>query len=435
MAATAFEQGRPFLTKLGFVGLRTVSMALRLWDILTTDSIVRLKQDYQNPYPDFLELQRRGAVLRSHANQGWMVTRYAEVTELLREPRLGNNAGDNEFMQNFLRSASGKDSLSFFDYPNLQQVNPPDHTRLRKLVTPGFVKSYIDSLRPFIEQTCDELLATIDTEREFDLVSTLAKPLPARIIAHMLGVPNEDYPKFEKWSADLLGLVDLQNTDAVVNALHATDHLRDYMIDLVSHKRENLSQDFLSTLIEVEEDGDRLTADELYATAILLLVAGHETTTRLIGSTTYLLLANPEAHQQVTEDLGALQRALEESLRLEPPILFLPRLVLEPFDYQGHAFKPGQYVLLSLAAANRDADVFEKPNEFSLDRDAQEKHISFGHGIHLCLGMSLARLEGEIALTKLFEKCPSLTLTRTPRWVENPMFRGLADLPVQSLHA
>ena len=423
-------QGRPWLLNMAMKGMQAGQYVFNHWDRWVNKSVIQIPMDFQDPYTDWAELQRRGSVLRSVTNRGWMVFGYDEVKELARDPRLGNNVGDNKFIRRFMQAVSGKDEVVFFDYPSLQQVNPPDHTRLRKLLTPGFVVRYIESLEPMIVELCEEMINALPEDKPFDLVADFAKPLPARVIAHMLGVPQQDYPLFEKLSSELLGIVELESGERVLNGLQAFEGLRDYMIERVAQMQRNPGDDFISLLIAAEEEGDKLTADELYSASILLLVAGHETTTRLITSAVAALLDEPEQLAEVRASDDLLQRALEESLRLQAPVLFLPRIVLEDFDYQGKRFKKGQFALLSLASANRDPKVFTDPDRFDLHRQ-NLNHVSFGHGIHLCLGITLARLEARVAVRTLLNKFNSLQQVDHAQWQRSPMFRGLETLMLQ----
>ncbi len=281
---------------------------------------------------------------------------------------------------------------------------------------------------PIIESLVDEILAPLDANQSFDLIDVMARPLPALVIAEMMGVPVEDRYRFEQWSSRLLGIADIGTPEKIGDGLFADIEMREYMADLVEAKRARSGQDFISMLISAEEEGDKLSLDELLSTCVLLLVAGHETTTRLLGSTVLLLLQNPEQLVKARSDEKCLENAIEEGLRLEPPVMFVPRVVASTFDYQGYRFKKGQLLLLSLSAANRDPQVIRDPHRFDVDRQ-DTAHISFGHGIHLCLGMTLARIESKIVLSKVFEKFPNLTLAdATPHWQQTPMFRGLESL-------
>ncbi len=423
---------RRALLRLIYHMLRASTWVLRLGDYLINRSTVKLRIDNQNPYADYAVLRERAAVLRSYSNRGWLISRHAEVTELFRDPRLSNYFGNNQFLRTTLETVSGRKDIPFFDHPSLQQVDPPDHTRLRKLMARGFLRAYIDSLKPTIEGIVDGLIAGIGNASSFDLIEQIAKPLPAIVIAEMLGVPDSDRHRFEQWSEDLLGIAEIGDPNLLVAGLNADADMREYMVGLVAAKKRQPGNDFISALIAAEEDGDKLTLDELYSTSVLLLVAGHETTTRLIGSAVWLLLNHPDQLEAALADDALMASAIEETLRLEPPVQIAPRLVKEDFEYQGHAFKQSQLVLLSIASANRDARVYENPDAFDIHRPAQG-HMSFGHGIHLCLGIHLARLEAGIAIKKLFEAFPDLSLAEEPLdWQDSAMFRGLLELNLEA---
>jgi cytochrome P450 PksS len=312
--------------------------------------------------------------------------------------------------------------------------NPPDHTRLRKLVAQGFVHKYIQSLAPAIERLVDELLDQIPPDAErFDVMQSLARPLPAIVIAEMMGVPMSERHLFESWSEALLGSTDLNRPDLIRKSGDANMEMRAYLAQLTETKRRSPGQDLISQLIAAEEDGDKLTLDELYSNCILLLVAGHETTTRLIGNCLYLLLQHPHQMKLARQSEENLVNALEESLRFEPPVMLTARIVKETFTYRGCNLKRGQMLMLSIASANRDPAISEDPDTFDVQRE-KVTHVSFGYGIHLCLGMSLARLEAKIVFNKLFDRFPSLEYAEeTPSWGTNPMFRGLESLTVKSV--
>ena len=417
------------LFKTTMAGLRVSTWVLHRVDYFFNDSVVSLQpSDHQDPHAMANILRQRGPILRSYVNRGWIVSGYDEVTQLLRHPQVNSAFADNVFAKRMFQSASGRKHVPFLEYPSLQQVDPPDHTRLRKLVSKGFVQKYIQSLTPTIERVVDTLIEAIPTDQPFDLIEAIARPLPAIVIAEMMGVPVSDRVYFEKWSAELLGLVDLGQPVKIGIGVNADFEMRQYMAGLVEKKRQQPGEDFISELIGAEEDGDKLSLDELMSTAVLLLVAGHETTTRLIGSSTLLLLKHPEQLAKVRTCTTSLENALEEALRFEPPVLFVPRVVKQSFSYKDNKFRDGQILLLGLYAANRDPAKFTHPDEFLIDRD-DLTHISFGHGIHLCLGITLARIEGKIVLQKLLQKFPNLAMAEEkPIWQASPMFRGLQQL-------
>jgi cytochrome P450 len=263
-----------------------------------------------------------------------------------------------------------------------------------------------------------------------DIMHAIAKPLPAIVIAEMMGVRPSERHLFERWSAALLGTTDILSPASIRMGAEANVEMRNYLADLTATKRRNPGQDLLSQLIAAEQDGDKLSLDELYSNCILLLAAGHETTTRLIGNCLYLLLKHPEQMVIARQSEMALTNALEESLRFEPPVLLTVRTVKEPISTHGLTLRPGQILMLSIAGANRDPAVNAHPDTFDITRE-KVVHVSFGYGIHLCLGMSLARLEAKIVFRKLFERFPFLEFAEAgPNWGSHAMFRGLETLVV-----
>ena len=390
---------------------------------------------YNDPYSTYNTLRDRGAVMRSAANKGWIVTGYSEVGSLLKDQRISSDIRKNTFMVRLLKFATAGIEVPLLDNPTMLNVDPPDHSRLRKLAAKGFIHKYIQSLEPTIESLVDELLNKIPPDASsFEVMDIVAKPLPAIVIAEMMGVPISDRHLFENWSEALLGLSEISNPDAIHKAAEANEQMRKYLSVLVETKKRSNDeeQNFISMLIAAEEDGERLSMEELYSNCVLLLIAGHETTTRLIGNCLYLLLHHPEQMALARSDEKALGNAFEESLRYEPPVQLVIRFVNEDMDFEGHDFKKGEMLLLAIAGANRDPSANENPNVFNIQRE-KVNHLSFGHGIHLCLGMSLARLEAKVVFTKIFERYPNLSYADTPNWGANDFFRGPNTLLVKDI--
>ena len=388
------------------------------------------EMELTDPYRALCDVQDRGRILRSFTYQGWLVTGFTQVQELLRHENMSSDLRNNAFMVRLVKSAVGSDRVPTIDDPTMLNQDPPDHTRLRKLVSRAFTNRFIQSLEPSIQQICDSLLDSAGDE--FDLVSQLSKPLPAIVIAQMLGVPESDYEKFHAWSADLLSLTKITEPEMMRRSARATEEMDAYFAELVRKKREHPGQDLISELIQVEEEGDRLTLTELYSLCLLLLVAGHETTTRLIGSGVLLLLQHPEQMRLLRADATLMDNAIEEMLRFHPPLQFTPRLVKKAFYYQGCNLKVGQATLLSIAAANKDPLANDSPHEFNIARDSVN-HVSFGYGPHLCLGMAVARLEARVVFRTLLDRYSHLAMVeKTPDWQKDFFFRGLNSLKVRT---
>jgi pimeloyl-[acyl-carrier protein] synthase len=400
----------------------------RLDRLRGTDTGMSAEEFRDNPYESFRRMRCRSPVVRSLTNQGWMVTGYREAQDILRDSGFSNDLHYNRFFINVLRVGMAGKPIPFIDNPTMLNLDPPDHTRLRKLVRTGFVNDYIQSLAPRIHQLVDELLAGAGPE--FDLIETLAKPLPAMVIAEMLGVP-EDENRFQQWSDELTGATLIGRPDLMQRASDAEQSMQAYIETLIEHKRARPGQDFVSTLIEAEEGGDRLTRAELVATCVLLLSAGHETTARLISNGMFTLLQHPAQLQMLRDDPGLMPGAIEEMLRYEPPIQMTIRFVSRRKDLHGFAFRQGQMVLVCVAGANRDPRQFPEPDRFDITRK-DNRHLSFGFGIHLCLGMALARLEAGIVFSELLRRYDQIScLEDKPAWGINPFFRDLQQLRVR----
>jgi len=299
-------------------------------------------------------------------------------------------------------------------------------------VSHGFLRKYILSLEPHIKRIVDECLAKVDPGTQFDLMAVLAKPLPAIVIAELLGLPDSDREQFQAWSNELLGLTLIDDPDMVERGNNANNALIEYFTGIIEQKRQAPSQDLIGQLIAAEEEGDRLTAGEMYSTCVLLLLAGHETTTRLIGNGMHALLQNPDQLAQLQQDPSLTPNAVEEMLRYEPPVQMMARFAKQDMDFHGAAIKKNQLVLLVIAAANRDAAENDHPDTFDIHR-AHPSHVSFGYGIHLCLGLALARLEAQVAIDALLAKFTDLTLAdQTVDWQVGGLVRGMEHLYLET---
>ncbi len=393
----------------------------------------RSDEDYrQNPYITYERLRSRGNVIRSYANQGWLVNGFEEVQQLLRDPRFSNDVRRNKFFHRLLKVASNGLDIPLVDKPAMLNRDPPDHTRLRKLVATGFVNYYIQSLAPMIESLVDEMLEAVAGEDEIDIIACLAQPLPAIVIAEMMGVPEQERSLFQKWSEALLGATMIDQPGLIEKAALADKEMRQYLNQLIEGKVKLPDQGFISMLLDAEQGSDRLNREELVSNCILLLTAGHETTTRLIGNGLFTLLRHPDQLRQLRDDPSLMENAIEEMLRYESPIQITIRFVAEDLWFCGHRFKKNQLIMAGIGAANRDPVANQSPEKFDINRKSV-KHVAFGYGIHLCLGMALARLEGKIVFRKLLQRYPDIQYAQdTPNWGSNPFFRGLSSLRVST---
>jgi cytochrome P450 len=377
----------------------------------------------RNPYPTY-------DLLRSHAPifywDTWGITflsRHDDCTELLRDNRLGR--------ANYGEPPPGQAALWQMTNDWMLLQNPPDHTRLRGLVHKAFTPRMVEQLRGKIQEITNHLLDRVQHQGEMELIADLAYPLPVTVIAEMLGVPEDDRDTFHQWSDALGRSLDLTDDPAVYErASGAAAEFTDYLRELANRRRREPTDDLLSALVTVEEQGEHLTENELYATSALLLVAGHETTINLIGNGALALLRNPAQLRLLQERPALSKTAVEELLRYDSPVQMTARMALEDVEYKSMTLHRGQEVAFLLGAANHDPAVFEKPQVLDITRQ-RNPHLSFGGGIHYCLGAPLARLEGQIAFETLLRRMPDLQLaTEIPAYRDNYVLRGLEVLHV-----
>lgn len=385
--------------------------------------------------PEDTIAQRRDALI----NELFFVAGYDEAVAALLDDRLGV---DPQAALTEEQKAQLPETPEEFRplQRSLLSVDPPDHTRLRRLVQPSFGARAMDALRPRIEQIAAELLDTAEREanargerapnRTMELNEAYAFPLPMRVISEMLGVPEADRDRIRRWSDSLLGAQRAPSEEIRADLRAFIDYLR----DLFEAKRRQPGDDLTSSLVHAEEDGDRLNEDELLSMVFLLIVAGHVTTVNLIGSAVFALLTNPDQLARLKADPSLAKAAVEETLRYYGPAETTTlRFAREEVGVGGVAIPKGERVIVGLGSADRDPARFPDPDRFLLGRPEVNRHIAFGKGIHACLGAPLARLEGQIALAALFARMPDLRLAipaEEIRW--RPGFlRGLERLPVQ----
>ncbi len=390
----------------------------------------------RDPYPTLRRLREDDPVYWSDALGGWLLTRYDDVLVTFKDVAHFSNEGRLAKAVEYLPDDVRARFTAFEDHyrtKGLLHSDPPDHTRLRRLVRDPFSPRAVEQLRPRIQAIVDDLLDRVQATGTMDAIHDLAVPLPATIIAEIFGVPQEETPLFIGWSDDVLAFQgqNRPNVEWLARAQRAIVELRAYLGALIQQRREEPSDDLLSSLVAPGPDGDRLSQDELINTSVTLLVAGHETTRSLIGNGLYLLLADRTRWQRLREEPGLLKTAIEETLRFESPIARQPRRMQEPTVLGGKDIRRGEMVFQMLNAANRDPERFSDPEELDLDRSA-DRHIAFGNGIHFCLGASLARLEGQVAFASLLERMPDIRLLdRTPDWaLDKQNSRLLSSLPV-----
>ena len=389
---------------------------------------------WADPYYYHSKMRETSPIHYSIALKAYWVTQFDLVQEILKDKRFGADVRKYPERADRVSKSMDKERLEAFNNPSMLDLDPPDHSRLRRLVSQGFMSKFIQALEPNIRRIVRDCLDKAGNASSFDLVRTLAAPLPAIVIAEMLGLPESDYDRFQIWSEDLVGGTGTNDTDKIEDSMQASKALRDYFRDVIKIKRQNMDDGMISRLIRAEEAGDKLSEIELYNTCLLLLVAGHETTTRLISNGVFLLLKSPQQLAQLRKNPALMPQAIDEMLRFEPPVQATRRFATEDMDFHGTSFKKGQLIFLSIAGSNRDPDANENPDTFDINRD-KPKQISFGYGIHLCIGAALARLETQVALEELLDRHPQMQLLDdAPAWGNNPFFRGLDHLNIQTSH-
>lgn len=391
-----------------------------------------------NPYPTYDQLRRNDPVFWSVENGYWILSRYADIVSLIQNPQLSSNrigahagrmpAQAKEHFRPFFTAVSSW----------MLMIDPPDHTRLRGLVNKAFTPAVVENMRGLVEKLVDDTLLGVQQRGHMDVMRDLANSLPAVVIAEMLGVPGTDQHEFKTWSDDismalsgldsatskeeLLGLYEL----AQKSLLELSGYFRERVAELRLHPQENL----LSALIHAEEQGDRLSEPELFANCVLLMLAGHETTTNLIGNGILALLQNPEQKEHLLAKPAAIVSAIEELLRYDSPVQKMGRIALNDIAIGGKEIKKGEMICLCFGAANRDPEQFGEPAKLDIERKPN-RHLAFGHGLHYCVGAALARLEGQIAIKMLLERLDNLRLeSGDHEWNRSLTLRGLKSLPV-----
>ncbi|TXS48548.1 cytochrome P450 [Streptomyces sp. uw30] len=375
-----------------------------------------------NPHPVYARLRERGPVHRvllpDWQSEVWLVVGHDEARAALADQRLSKD-GSKIGLKSLEEGMIGKSLLA---------TDPPQHTRLRGLISRAFTMRRVEELRPRIQQITDDLLDAMLPRGHADLVESLAYPLPLTVICELLGVPEMDRGQFRRMSTEAIA------PTSPGSEVEAFTSLGAYFTDLIEDKRcAGPTGDLLSDLIRTTaEDGDRLSPDELRGMAFILLIAGHETTVNLITSGVHALLTHPDQLAALRADMTLVDGAVEEMLRHEGPVETATfRYAAEPLEIAGNHIEKGEAVMVGLTAANRDAGRYAAPDTFDIHRDTRG-HLAFGHGIHYCLGAPLARLEARTALRSLLERAPGLALDGPPgEWLPGMLIRGMRSLPVR----
>jgi len=386
-----------------------------------------------DPYPVLAELRAAGPIHHHEATNLWLVTRHADVNAILRDRRFGRT-----YLHVATPAEMGRAPEPAWQAPFWRVVRsamldrePPDHTRLRALVSRAFTPRTVESLRGRIQALVDGLLDRALARGEFDLLADFAEPLPVAVIAELLGVPESDRAALRPWSADMCLMYELNaSEESARRAVAASEAFAGYLRGLVRERRARPGTDLLSTLAQVAEDGDRLSEAEVVGTGVLLLNAGHEASVNGAGNGWWTLFRHPESLAWLRADPSRVPRAVEELLRYDTPLPLFERWVLEESEVCGARLPRGAEIGLLFASANRDPGAFANPDALDLGRDPNP-HLSFGAGIHFCLGAPLARLELQVAFETLLRRAPALELVAEPCWKPTFVLRGLRELRVR----
>jgi cytochrome P450 len=384
-----------------------------------------------DPYPYYARLRSADPVHWADQFGGWVLTRYADVVAVLRSPDASSERTAAA------RQRVGPEFQELYEVRSHAMLNtdPPRHTRLRALVNKAFTPHTVEGLAPFIRNFVDGVLDAAQGKGRMDVMADLAFPLPATVIAEMLGVPPEDRDRFKKWSdestAAIANLPSNLSPDVLRQSVAAMKELVSYFRGIIAARRAESRNDLISALVRAHEEGDRLSEEELLANCVLLLNAGHETTTNLIGNGTQALLRHPDQLERLRDDPSLIPTGVEELLRYDSPVQFTTRILKADLELGGKTLHAGQMVLLVLGAANRDPEQFADPDRLDVGRP-DNKHIAFGLGSHFCLGAPLARLEGRLVFEALLRRAPGLRLDGPPpQYRQNFNLRGLESLAVR----
>ena len=354
----------------------------------------------------------------------WLLCRHKDVKWVLSDRKMFQRPHE------WSKSRKPAGPLARFGENNMISMNPPDHTRFRKAMARAFAPKLVTAMGPSVERTTDRIIEAMKQVNSGDFIELFALPLPVAVICDLMQIPVEDHEVFGEHTQRLIAALEISATEEEVsNGADSAQRLFDYLKGVIEDRANNLGDDLISAMIGHEQD-DNLTRDEVIWAAVTLLIAGHETTTHLIGNGLLALLNNRDQYDLLANDTSLAENAVEEFLRIDPSLYVLFREPKEDIEIDGNVIKKGERINVSLAAANRDPAVFNNPNSLDIRRENAKDHFTFAAGIHTCLGASLARLEGKIAFTKLFENFEDFQLAGTAEPRNGLMFKGYKSIPI-----
>jgi len=386
----------------------------------------------QDPVPWYRAL-RDHAPVHHHPEVGYLVSRHADVDALLRDDRFGV-ATPSPWREVIAQGAPP--SMRMLSENMLLFVDPPQHTRIRGLVSQAFTPRRVEALRPRLTEMIDAMLDEFAAAPTFDVIEDVAGPFPIMAISELLDLPPGEAPRLREWTLAMTAPDEIpMNFESLPEAGRAADEFLAFAVALVDHRRAHPGDDLISAFIAAEDGGEQLTHDELLGLIVLLLVAGHETTMSLVSTALLLLLQRPDVAAEVRDDPAVAPAVVEETLRFMGPLQVASgggRWPYEPVTMHDHTMQPGERVRLLLGAANRDERVFTEPDAFDLHRN-NSRHVAFGKGLHFCVGAALGRLEGQVVIPAVLRRFPDLALVdETPNWRPGFVTRQLASLPVST---
>ncbi|GGW54797.1 cytochrome P450 [Streptomyces xantholiticus] len=386
-----------------------------------------------DPYPALAELRARGRVHWFEPTRQFLVPHHADVSALLRDRRLGRTYLHRYTHEEFGRTPppAAHEPFHTLGDNGLLDLEAPDHTRIRRLVTKAFTPRTVQALEPVVQRLAAGLVADFRKAGGGDLLADVAEPLPVAVIAEMLGIPERDRPLLRPWSADICGMYELNpSQETAARAVRASVEFSSYLRELIAARRAEPGEDLISALIAAYDEGDRLSEQEMISTCVLLLNAGHEATVNTTVNGWWTLFRHPEQLAALRADHSLLSTAVEELMRYDTPLQLFERWVLDDIEIDGTLVPRGCELALLFGSANRDGARFDRPDELDLARQ-DNPHVSFGAGIHYCLGAPLARIELAATFGELLRECATMRLAAEPRWKGGFVIRGLEELRVE----